>query len=458
MSKWRHSLSAQLFSGVLISLMLAAVFLIPCFVVGNKVLDKTVYGSLAVSRMADKQFAKLQDFVDQEQITTKNLHQLNAWLSRRSRVYLTIYVGDRILYESPMGVSSEPTEFDPTQYSPELENPDREYTLVFSDGVTSRVFLYYYAGGAYYYWVVVVSALLSFVVFSLCFITFVHRKLRYVKQLKAELDILAGGDLNHKVTLKGDDELFELAFGIDQMRRSIVAHQAVEEQMRSANSQLVTAMSHDLRTPLTSLLAYLELLDREKYENQEQMRHFIRRSLEKTLRIKSMADKLFEYFLVYSSEWEQPDMELTDADSLYQQFWGEYAFSLENEGFTVLRNFGILRGQLRVNIDLLRRAFDNLYSNLLKYADAGEPVELAYHQEKTVIHLSLNNRICALRDERQSTNIGLSTCERIIQYHGGDFRAEEVGRAFLVRITLPLAEGENDQEAPLLPPSGDEAP
>ena len=73
-------------------------------------------------------------------------------------------------------------------------------------------------------------------------------------------------------------------------------------------------MSHDLRTPMTSLLVYLELLDCGKYENETQLKHVISRCLEKTLHIKGMADKLFEYFLVYSSEWEPPDSEFVDAD------------------------------------------------------------------------------------------------------------------------------------------------
>ena len=61
------------------------------------------------------------------------------------------------------------------------------------------------------------------------------------------------------------------------MRLSILTHQKLEEEMRSNSSKLVTAMSHDLRTPLTSLMGYLELLDKNKYENEEQLRLFIKK-------------------------------------------------------------------------------------------------------------------------------------------------------------------------------------
>lgn len=432
-----RSLSAQLFSGVLLSLLAAAVVFLACFALGTQLLDRTVYGRPFLEQMADLQFAKLQTYVEQEKITVKSLHRLNAWCGQGDEVYLTIYQGDTVLYDC-LAVGGEL--LDAEEYDPGWENPDRAYALTLSDGATVQAFLYYYAGDAYYYWVIGGSGLAAFLIFSLCFITFVHQKLRCIKQLKKELDILAGGDLTYPVTVTGQDELGELALGIDQMRRSILTHQDAEEKMRSANSQLVTAMSHDLRTPLTSLLAYLELMDRGKYEDEAQLRHFISRSLEKTLRIKSMADKLFEYFLVYSSEWEQPEMELADADGTIQQFWGEYAFSLESRGFAVRSDFSRLNGTLAVNIDLLRRAFDNIYANLLKYAAPDGPIEIDCRRERELVQLTVTNHISPQRDKCESTNIGLNTCRRIIQCHGGTFSIREADGRFQAAVTLPLRE------------------
>lgn len=435
------SLSAQLLGGVLLSLLAAASVFFLCFALSTQVLDRTVYSEAFMNKMVDQQFQSLQSYVTREQVTAKNLHRLNLWCSQGDQVALTIYQNDAVLYDSSVSEEEEPAleEFDPA-----WESPDREYALVLGDGTETRAFLYYYAEDILYYWAAILSGLISFAVFSLCFIAFVHRKLRDIKRLKRELDILAGGDLKYPVTVKGGDELGELAAGVDQMRRSILAHQEAEDQMRSANSQLVTAMSHDLRTPLTSLLGYLELLDRGKYQSEEQLQHFVRQSLGKTLQIKDMADKLFEYFLVYSSEWEQPDMETADADGLFQQFWGEYAFSLENEGFSVKCDFEELKGMVQVNLELLRRAFDNLYSNLRKYADCAQPLQLAYRLEGTAVWLELSNAVSPQRDKKESTNIGLNTCRRILQYHGGTFQAEEADGWFRVTVTLPLDRGSGD--------------
>lgn len=341
--RFSRSLSAQLLGGVLLSLLAAALAFALFGAVGQTILERTVYGQAFSDRMADRQFAALQKFVEQEAIAARSLHRLNAWCSRSSQVYLTIYINSVIGHESPMAGGGTLVE---ENFDISYEDPEREYALRLSDGTQARAFVYYYAGDAYYY----------------------------------------------------------------------------------------GAMG------LSALLAYLELMDRGKYDGEAQLRHFTQRSLEKCLQIKSMADKLFAYFLVYSSEWEAAELETADADSLFQQLWGEYAFSLENKGFSVRCAFGELRGTLRVNMALLRRAFDNLYANLLKYADPARPIEIAYGRADGQVRLTLRNHVSPQRDKRESTSIGLRTCRRVLRHHGGHFAAAEEDGIFQADVSLPLAD------------------
>lgn len=436
----KHSLSVQLLAGVLLSLFIAILAFGLFFALGNALLDHTVYGESFSEKMADRQFQQLQSYVEKETVTLDRLSRLNAWCSRGKGVYLTVYRDGTLIYESPVVRVVRAQPLDPDSFDPAAENAEREYSLRFFDGVETRAFLYYFASDAFYVWMIGVSGLLAFAVFSLCFVSLVHRKLRYIQKLKKELDILAGGDLDYAVTVQGKDELSELAAGIDEMRRSIVKHQRAEDEIRSANSQLVTAMSHDLRTPLTSLLAFLEILDRDKVKDEEQRRHLIHQSLTQTMSIKSMADKLFEYFLVYTSEWEQPELEKRDADEVLSQFWQEYAFALESRGFIVETDFGELHGTLEINLELLRRVFDNLYANLLKYADPSQPVRIAYHRDEDQARLTITNTVSDLRHRRESTNIGLNTCRRIMRMHSGSFETKERGGVFSVDLCLPLSD------------------
>ena len=437
------SLRAKLLCGAVLSLLAALAAMSLVFEAGTACLDRTVYGQPFAHKMAERQFDELQEYIASEGITTQNIRRLSAWCRQERKIDLSVYQDGQILFGSSHAEEVQDLE----EWQIDEEDPDCRYPLTLSDGTSVEVFLYYYAGDAFYFGILALSAAAAFFVFSVCFVFLVHQKLNYIKKLKEELDILSGGALEYPVTVQGTDELGQLAYGIDQMRRSILAHQRTEEMTRAASSQLVTAMSHDLRTPLTSLLAYLELIDRGKYEDPEQLHQFIRKSLDQTYRIKTMADQLFEYFLVYSAEWEEPDLEVQNADTLFGQIWNDYAFSLESKGFSVCTEFQPLDGTVQVNVELLRRTFDNLYSNLLKYADPGQPIEIAFARKNGQVQLRISNHVSLLREKRESTNIGLNTCARVMEYHQGAFTAIEENGVFTVILTLPLGEL-SDRERP----------
>ena len=427
----------QLLSAVLISFAVGLAAFAIAFFLGDAMLDKTVYGQTFAETMADQHFSQLQEYVEEEQISLTNLQRLNPWCSRGDKVYLTIYQGDTLLYESPQSRRIR-GDLNVQEYDPDLEDPENKYALVLEGGVTVRAFLYYYSGDAFFYGLMVFSGLVAFLAFSLCFVALISRKVSYINLLKKELDILSGGQLEYAVTVHGSDEIGKLAQGIDQMRRSILKHQELEDQMRSANSELITAMSHDLRTPLTSLLAYLEIIERKKYADEAQMDQLVHKSIHQTMRIKNMADKLFEYFLVYATEWENEDMETVDADPLFQQILEDYTYSLESSGMKVRLQFLPVSGRIRVAMHLLQRALDNIYSNLMKYADPETDIRIGYGRESGNLILTISNGICTDQSKRESTSIGLNTCRRIIEYHGGSFVTSEEACCFSVTVSLPL--------------------
>ena len=434
-----ENLRLQLFSAVLISLLVGVVAFSVSFLLGNILLDKTVYGHSFANKMADQQFSALQEYVEEEGISLGNIQRLNAWCSRGEKVYLTIYQNDTLVYESHI-FGTDNNDMSAQEFNPNMEDSDNEYILTLQGDVKVRAFLYYYAGDAFNFWMTVISGLLAFAAFSLCFVLLISRKVAYITQLKEELDILSGGQLEYPVTISGKDELGELASGINHMRRSIIKHQEAENQMRYANSELITAMSHDLRTPLTSLLAYLEIIERKKYRDEQQMEELIHKSVGQAMRIKQMADKLFAYFLAYATEWESVDMETVDADTLFHQILGDCVYALESKGMNVKTNFAQTSTQISVNMELLQRALDNLYSNLMKYSDSEETIRISYKRKEQSILVSITNGIRADQKRTESTSIGLITCRRIIEYHKGRFATAENDHSFHTTVSIPIQE------------------
>lgn len=315
------------------------------------------------------------------------------------------------------------------------------YGIAFLIGNITLEHLIYVSTPKLYFWRLVVPVIFSAVAFSTTFVIFINKKILYIELLKEELDILSGGQLDYPVTISGMDELSELALGIDQMRKSILQHQEIEKQMRTANSELITAMSHDLRTPLTSLLAYLEILERQKYADEGQMRRLIHKSVDQTMRIKHMADKLFEYFMTYATEWEYSEMEAVDVDFLFSQVLEDYVYTLENEGIHIENEIVPTGGRVKVNAELFQRALDNLYSNLLKYADPEKTVRISYKKEAdNQVHIVIANGVYSKSENVQSTGLGLNTCKRIVEYHGGTFEATKLANEFQVYMKIPLCE------------------
>ena len=132
-------------AAVLASLLAAAAAFFAVYFAGNVLLEKTVYGKSFISSMSDKQFAQLEDYVLEEKVTPDYLRPLDIWCSRGDRVYLSIYIGDAIIYESQLTSKIRPQV---SAYHPEFEDPEQEYELTLSDGTQTRTFLYYYAGDA----------------------------------------------------------------------------------------------------------------------------------------------------------------------------------------------------------------------------------------------------------------------------------------------------------------------
>ena len=425
------SLTRQLLGNVYLSVLVGAVaFILTVLLFTFADLQLTAHGFARplATAVEGSLVSQMRVNVEQQKITKDTTEKLTDWC-RQSLIHLTLYQGDELLYETPADVSAKG---DNTVWKSE-----NDVTLY--DGTAVRAVLSYNLDRAIRHWEFGISAALAFAAFSLSFTALVHSKLRYIKTLKEALDTMAGGDLERPVAVLGRDELGQLAEGMDEMRRTFLTQLLQEDQMKSANSRLVTAMSHDLRTPLTSLMAYLELLDRQKYADEDQMRHLIRQSLTQAKSIKAMTDKLFEYSLVYATQWEQPDFEVVDADGLIAPLWQEYAFALESEGFRVEMDGRPLEGRVRVNLPLLRRAFDNVYANLLKYADPARPISISWRREGDEMVLRAVNSVSPHRDKKESTRIGLNTCQRVLGLHRGGFETAEADGRFTAAMTIPLS-------------------
>ena len=285
----------------------------------------------------------------------------------------------------------------------------------------------------------ILAVLLASITFISIMFWYIRRLTNRIIRLSREADAIGAGDLEAPITVKGEDELAMLATEMDSMRRSVIERMSGERRAWEANSELITAISHDIRTPMTALLGYLGLLNKDGLQDDDKNRQFISSAYDKAMELKDLTDELFKYFLVFGRSELELHYECLDARFLLEQLLGEAEFDLIDAGFQVERNE--FEGECRLRTDplYLKRVVDNLVSNAKKYADHAEPVKLSSFRSDEKLTVQMTNLIARSGPQVESTKIGLRTCEKIISSLGGQFETKIGDGRFQVSFSLPTA-------------------
>ena len=278
------------------------------------------------------------------------------------------------------------------------------------------------------------------VAFLLVMLSFIRRLTRRVIRLSREADAIGEGDLEAPITLTGEDELSQLAQEVDAMRHSVIARMSGEREAWEANSELITAISHDIRTPMTALIGYLGLLNEAGGADPESRARFASSAYQKAMELKELTDELFKYFLVFGRAELEMNREELDGQLLLEQLLGESQFDLMDQGFTVERRD--FEGSCTLSADplYLKRVLDNLVSNIKKYAAKDSPVVFLTELRDGSLSVCVSNRVRKDLERVESTKIGLRTCEKIMRAMDGSFAIQKDEEHFAAVLSLPVKE------------------
>ena len=266
------------------------------------------------------------------------------------------------------------------------------------------------------------------------FLWFIQSKVSAIRKMQKDVEILANGSLEHQIIGLGSDEIGELGRDLNSMRESFLASMESEMRLRESNKDLITSMSHDLRTPLTALMGYLDIL-RLKKGNPVQMEKYLEKAMEKVEQIKTLSDAMFEYFLVYGQD-EKIELK-REKIRVWEIYIEESIQLLESQGYQVITKFVGIDAEISLNIHLMKRILDNLFSNILKYADIKHPIIITSELRKGNYQLCMNNTKLKETGNIESNQIGLKSVEKIVQIHGGEFVFRN-NENFMIMIKIPL--------------------
>ena len=244
-------------------------------------------------------------------------------------------------------------------------------------------------------------------------------------------------DINGPITIKGQDEICLLAENIDTMRATIIEQLSREKEAWQANSDLVTAMAHDIRTPLTVMAGYLELMKNKEYSSQEELDEYIRISSEKAEQLRMMSDKMFRYFYVYSKSSDELNMETFQAGPFLNQMLGEYMVLLGENGYQFNVDISDREAEISVDVQGMKRITDNVFTNIRKYSDKTKPIDVRVYVDVRRVRIFFRNYISAESARAESTHIGTLTCQKMAEEMNGSFVTCRKGKIYEATLTLP---------------------
>ena len=285
-----------------------------------------------------------------------------------------------------------------------------------------------------------VALISGFAAMALIMIAYFTSIVRRIRLLSENVSVVERGNLDHEIKERGNDEIAHLAKDVESMRDSIVDNMTKERRAWEANVGLITSMSHDIRTPLTVLSGYLDLIEHQNKDGVNE--EYIHACKDNVLRLKNLSDDMFSYFLVFGKGGAELDPVPVDIGKGLSHSLAEYAILLSEKGYE-LESSPLPSVTVKIDEKYFRRVIDNLFSNIVKYADPSSPVRFAAQETEDMLILSCTNSKKQGEERAESNGIGHKTCIRIMEEMGGSFEVGETDEIYTVTIKI-VKEDSND--------------
>jgi signal transduction histidine kinase len=296
----------------------------------------------------------------------------------------------------------------------------------------------------------------SLIFFFIYFFALSRSTIRYLMRVSQGIEQIAGGNFDSRLPVRGGDELGALADNINKMTAQLKWSIEEERRAEKAKAELVTNVSHDLRTPLTSIVGYLGLIEEDRYRDEVELRHYVQIAYEKSMRLKTMIDDLFEFTRTSGG------MGLRLSPINLTQMLGQLAaqFRLQFEQAEMESRLSLPDHPIIVDADgdKLVRVFENLIVNAIQYGKDGRQVDISVWSDngQAIVEIAnygepLPSAIIPLLFERfyraehsrshntGGSGLGLAIAKNIVELHYGAISvASDQGRTTFT-VKLPLA-------------------
>ncbi|WP_283583392.1 sensor histidine kinase [Limosilactobacillus difficilis] len=315
---------------------------------------------------------------------------------------------------------------------------------------------------SYQGWVIGVLVVLDLIVLAW---RLVRRYRQYqMHHIINELHYIANGHLDHRIPFKLRGDAQHVIVSVNALVDSTVRSMNDERQMEKSKDELITNVSHDLRTPLTSIIGYLGLVEDRQYRSEEDILKYTHTAYEKAKQMKNLVEDLFEYTKVQQSGAPVSMMQV-DLGQLLEQVAASFELEACKRGIEL--NVRVVPSPLKIEADpeKLGRVFSNLVANALKYGNGASYIHLRAHEHGSMVQIKVANdgeqippesvshlferfyRVERSRSQKTGgTGLGLAIVKSIVDLHHGEVSAQSNDDETSFIVNLPVQQKTTTEE------------
>ncbi len=296
--------------------------------------------------------------------------------------------------------------------------------------------------------------IIGIAVFGTSFLLLQENAIRYIGEISDAIEEIAEGNLNIQLEIKGDDEFAQMASRLNEMAAAVEKLMERERESERTKNELITNVAHDLRTPLTSVIGYLELLKNDSVLPPEKKQDYVRITYHKAKHLERLIEDLFGFTKLNYGKISM-NVGQVDMVQLLTQLLDEFYPNFAEQDMHYEMQSNVKSIPLNGDGNLLARLFENLIGNAIKYGKEGKTVNVSIRQKDEIVTVSVMNygyvipetelthifdKFYRLDQARSSstggTGLGLAIAKNIVELHGGTIEARSGldGTAFVVRL------------------------
>lgn len=282
--------------------------------------------------------------------------------------------------------------------------------------------------------------LFGIVTFSITFIFLEKKRNNYIEDIYVGIEKMSNGDLTNKLDVYGDDELSMMAFNINIMQDTINKLIISEKESEKSKNELITNIAHDLRTPLTSIIGYIEILVNNINVSEEKKRDYLNIVYEKSKKLEVLIEDLFSFTKMNYGDELVVKKERIDLIVLLKQLIAELYPLFEKNRIECDLQTNIDKLYMNLDPKLIVRLFENLINNAIKYGKDGKNIIIKVKKNQSLDNVDIsvinfgklipNESIKKIFDkfyrvdnsrtsETGGTGLGLAIAKSIVELHSG---------------------------------------